>query len=238
MAGIYKITYSSQFKRATLYNWGCNFNCKGCSYKLKPPYKPGTPFLNMEKVKEVLERLDVKRVHFIGGEPTTNPDLPEVARFAHNELNAYTKIGHSNGSIMPPKNIDAISVSIKAYTDAIHLDYVGVSNVEVLKNFVRIYESGMELDASSVFIPGYIDREEIEKIARFIADVDPKIPYHIIGYVPVPGTPWRGPTQEEVKCAAKAARKHLSKVTFSCLNPNDFLSLREKDPRYRSVRVA
>jgi len=221
-----------------VYNWGCNFRCKGCSYKLNAPYEPGTPFLDVEQVKEVLGRLDVERVHFLGGEPTTTPNLPELARFAHNELNAYTKIGHSNGSIMPPRYIDAISISIKAYTDSIHVDYTGVSNEKVLNNFVRIYDLGIKLDASSVFIPEYIDCEEIEKIAKFIANIDHRIPYRIIGYVPVPGAPWRGPTQEEVEFAAQTARKHLSNVTFSCLSPDEFLNLRNTDPLYKSIRVA
>lgn len=235
---IYKITYSSEFKRASLYNWGCNFRCRGCSYKLRSPYEPGTPFLSTQRVKETLKRLDIERVHFLGGEPTMNPDLPELARFAHNKLGAYVKIGHSNGSIMPPRDIDAISISIKAYTNAIHVHYTTVPNNDVLTNFAKAYEMGIEMDASSVFIPEYIDSDEIEKIAKLIANVDPKIPYHIIGYVPVPGAPWREPTQEEVERAAKTARKHLSKVTFSCLSPDEFLNLRETDPRYRSVRVA
>jgi len=205
---------------------------------LNAPYEPGTPFLDVEQVKEVLGRLDVERVHFLGGEPTTTPNLPELARFAHNELNAYTKIGHSNGSIMPPRYIDAISISIKAYTDSIHVDYTGVSNEKVLNNFVRIYDLGIKLDASSVFIPEYIDCEEIEKIAKFIANIDHRIPYRIIGYVPVPGAPWRGPTQEEVEFAAQTARKHLSNVTFSCLSPDEFLNLRNTDPLYKSIRVA
>jgi pyruvate formate lyase activating enzyme len=139
---------------------------------------------------------------------------------------------------MPPKDIDAISVSIKAYTNVIHIDYTGVSNTSVLRNFIRIHKIGIEVDASSVFIPEYIDSDEVEKIAKFIASVDPNIPYHIIGYVPVPGTPWRGPRQEEVKRAAQIARKYLSNVTFSCLSSDEFLDLREVDPRYRSVRVA
>jgi len=235
---IYKITYSSIFKRASLYNWGCNFNCKGCSYKLTSPYH-GEPFLTVEKVKEILGRLDIERVHFLGGEPTFNPDLPELARFAHEDLGAYTKIGHSNGSIMPPKYIDAISVSLKAYTEALHIDYTGVSNREVLKNFKKIYERGIELDASSVLIPGYIDCEEIEKIAKFIANVDPNIPYHITGYIPTPGAIWRGPTLNEVKYAAQIAKKYLSKVTFSHYSsPSDYFRMLKTDLRYRSVRVA
>lgn len=237
MVGIYKVTYSPRFKRVSLYNWGCNFRCRGCSYKLKPPYKPGTPFIHIDKIKEILRRLDVRSVHFLGGEPTINPDLPELARFAHEELNAYTKIGHSNGSNMPPKHIDGISISIKAYTNSLHMDYTGVSNHSVLNNFVNIYKSGIRLDASSVFIPGYIDCDEIEKIAEFVAGVDPKIPYHIIGYIPVPGAPWRAPIKEEVEKAAKVAKKHLMNVTYSCLSQKEFLKIRHIDPRYKSMRI-
>lgn len=233
----YKITYNPHFKRANLYGWSCNFRCRGCSYKLKSPYE-GEPFLSLEKVKEVLRGLDIEKVHFLGGEPTTNPDLPEIARFAHNELGAYTKIGHSNGSNMPPQDIDATSVSIKAYTDALHIDYTGVSNATALKNFAEAYRLGIKLDASSVFIPGYIACDEIERIARFIAGVDPNIPYHIVGYVPVPGVAWRRPTYGEMEEAAAIASKYLASVTFSHLNLEDFVDLGTRDIRYRSVVVA
>jgi len=233
-----KVTYSSRFKRAAVYGDGrCNFRCQGCSYRLKPAEGAG-PLLGVEEVKDVLAGLDVERVHFLGGEPTLNPDLAEVARFAHRELGAFTKIGHSNGSIMPPEHIDAISVSIKALDDAKHRAYTGVSNAPVLANFKAMYRRGIRVDASSVFIPGLVGLEEIERIARFIASLDPEIPYHIIGYVPAPDAPWRAPTREEVEEAAEVARRYLAHVTFSALSADDFLHLRERDVRYQSVRVA
>ena len=233
-----KITYSSRFKRAAVYgDYRCNFRCRGCSYKLKSP--EGTESLfSAERANEILAGLDVGRVHFLGGEPTLNPDLAEVARFAHEELGTYTKIGHSTGIRMPPPGIDAISVSLKAFDDDLHKDYTGVSNAPVLTNFKAMYRQGIQVDASSVLIPDYIGPEEIERIARFIASVDPRIPYHIIGYVPVPGAPWRAPTREEVEEAADMARRYLAHVTFSALTVDDFLHLRERDERYQSVRVA
>ena len=233
-----KVTYSSRFRRAAIYgDYRCNFRCRGCSYRLKPP-EGAEPLLGVEEAKEALAGLEVERVHFLGGEPTLNPDLAEVARFAHEKLGAYTKIGHSNGSILPPAHIDAISVSIKAFDDALHRDYTEVSNAPVLANFETMYRRGIQVDASSVLIPGYIGLEEIERIARFIASLDPEIPYHIIGYVPVPGAPWRAPTREEVEEAAEAAGRYLAHVTFSALTVDDFLHLWERDKRYRSVRVA
>jgi len=233
----YKMTYNIHFKRANLYGWGCNFKCRGCSYKVRSPYE-GEPPLKVERIKELLRGLDIERVHFLGGEPTINADLPEVADFAQNELGLYTKIGHSNGSRLPPRGIKAMSVSLKACTDSIHIDYTGVSNSEVLRNFEEAYKLGIALDASSVFIPDYIDCDEIEKIASFIASIDPEMPYHIVGYVPAAGTPWRQPTYREVEGAATVANKYLSSVTFSCPSKEDVLHPEARDIRYRSVRVA
>lgn len=234
----YKVTYSPKFKRANVYNWGCNFNCQGCFYKINPPYK-GDAFLSVERIEEVLKQLDIDRVHFLGGEPTLNPDLPRLAYFARHKLGAHTKIGHSNGSMMPPEDVEAISVSIKAFSPEIHLQYTGVSNIPVLENFAQAYKKGIQMEASSVFIPGYIDREEIEKIAKFIAGIDPKIPYHLTGYIPVPDSPWRGPTPDEVKEAEAIAKRHLSQVTSSCfLSVEGYFRAIASDPRYESIRVA
>jgi len=235
----FKITHSRRFKRATLYNYGCNFDCTWCSYKLNgnANTRPGR-FLGMERIKEALRKLDIDRVHFVGGEPTSCPDLPGIAGFAHNDLGVFTKIGHSTGFNMPPDNIDAVSISIKSLSDGIHRKYTGVSNRRVLANFQAMWGKGIAVDASSVLIPGLVEKDEIERIARFVAGIDPGIPYHIIGYVPVPGAPWRKPSPDEVKEAVGLAERHLRNVTSSCLTVDDFLHHRERDERYGSIRVA
>jgi pyruvate formate lyase activating enzyme len=35
-----------------------------------------------------------------------------------------------------------------------------------------------------LLIPGYIDEEEIRNIARFIASIDPEIPYSLLAFYP------------------------------------------------------
>ena len=234
---IYKITYSEKFKRANLYNYGCNFNCAWCSYKLKSYGKPDK-FLSIGQIKKVLSNLEIERVHFLGGEPTTYSGIAEIAEFAHNELGVYTKIGHSNGSLMPPEHIDAWSVSIRAVSDSKHRKYTGgKSAIEVLRNFKEGYDKGIEMDASSILIPGLFDKDEIEKIARFISEIDPNIPYHIVGYVPVPNSHWRKPTPSEVKEAENIAKRYLKHVTSSCMTVEEFLNI-DRDIRYKSIRVA
>ena len=235
---IYKITYSERLKRANLHNHGCNFNCTWCSYKLNGNSKP-KKFLSIAEIKKALSVLDIDRVHFVGGEPTTYPQLSEISDFAKNELGIYTKIGHSNGSNAPPDSIDAMSVSIKSFSEDIHLKYTGRSNAPVLRNFANAYKRGVKVDASSVFIPGLVEHHEIENIARFIAEIDPKIQYHITGYVPVPGAPWPSPSRDGIVRAKEVAEQYLETVTTSWFRSvDDYIRMTEEDPRYQSVRVA
>ena len=67
-------------------------------------------------------------------------------------------------------------------------------------------------------IPGLIDEYEVEKVAEFIADIDPEIPYRIDAYFKVPDCPWEDATNEEVEHAAELARKHLKHVSYLTLD--------------------
>ena len=165
----------------------------------------------------------------MGGEPTLDPHLAKLARSLHKEFQTHNVL-LTNGFIMPsPENIDEVCCSIKAYTDDLHIDFTGKSNRDVLKNFREFYRAGIRLRSESIFIPGYVDHREIEKIARFIASVDSDIPYRIDGYIPVPREPWRRPEPKEIEKAVKAARKHLNDV--SCLKGDEY-------PKCEVVRVA
>ena len=237
---IHKLTYSDKFRSFYIYNHGCNINCPSCSYRLKKTKENEKidSYLSVDEIKQTLRKLDIDKVHFIGGEPTTYTSLGEIADFVKNELGLYTKIGHSNGFNVPPDNIDAMSISIKTHSAKLHVEYAGVSNACVLENFAETYRRGVKVDASTVFVPQIIECGEIEKVAKFVAEIDPNIPYHIVGYVPVPNSPWRKAMPQEVKEAEKVAQKYLTNVSSSCLSVDDFFNLYTKDVRYKSVRVA
>jgi len=234
---IYKISYSEKFKRANIHNYGCNFNCAWCSYKLHNRWKPNK-FLKVNKIKKVLSGLDIDKVHFVGGELTTSPLLSEICVFIKNDLGIYIKIGHSNGFNLPPDSIDAMSVSIKSLSEDFYLRYTGKSNTPVLENFETAYRRGVKVDASSVYIPRLVEHGEIDKIVRFIANLDPEIPYHITGYIPVPGAPWRSPTQNEIEKAKRVAEQYLETVTTSWFHSVDeYVKMTAKDPKYHSIHV-
>lgn len=227
----YKVTYSEKYGRATVHNFGCNFRCRGCSYKLKPPVRPER-FPTLEQVKECLRSLPARAVHFMGGEPTTNPHLPELLAFCKQELGLTTRLGHTNGSRLVMENLDGTNVSFKAFSEDLHRDYTGHPAAPVYENFVRAYQAGLEMRASTVFIPEYTGLAELERIVQFVAGVDPAIPFHIMGYVPVPGAPWRRPTEEEMEEAVALAQSHLHTVTFSHLTPEQLLNTEQRDDRF------
>jgi len=235
---IYKISYSRNYKRANIHNIGCNFNCPWCSYKLNGK-KHFPKILRVNDIKNILNGFEVDRVHFVGGELTTNPNLSELCNYTRNELDVYTKIGHSNGYNLPPSSVDAISISIKSLSEDFYLSYTGKSNIPVLENFKKSYEMGIQVDASSVFIPGLVDHPEIEEISKFIALLDPKIHYHITGYIPVPGAPWRSPTLYEIEKAKMVAEMNLKNVSTSWFSSvDDYFKMTDEDPKYQSIPIA
>ena len=89
--------------------------------------------------------------------------------------------------------LDEICVSVKAVTEALFREFTGVSDSQrVLSNFRRYYEDArVKLRAESILIPGYIDWQEIEKIASFIGKegyivwVSRKLPHRVAGESPV-----------------------------------------------------
>lgn len=239
---IYQITYSPMTKEVHLNFWGCNFACRGCLRRKemdeshlretrdivfkgrgKPVGKP-TYLPDIVEVKNILKKVDLSRVIFMGMEPTLDPELPELAEFISKDLHGYNVLLTNGLRLIPLENMDEVVISIKAYLDDVHRGYTGVSNKKVLENFVSIYQSGIRLRSESVFIPGYIDFREIGMIAQFISEVDKDIPYRIDAYSPIGDSPWRRPTIEEMKKAVSLAQRYLSNV--SCLTGYESLKSR------------
>ncbi|HID93820.1 MAG TPA: radical SAM protein [bacterium (Candidatus Stahlbacteria)] len=229
MSFFYKLTYSGAQKRLSIYNWGCNFNCKICTYKIRSPYAGEVP-LEMKQIKPLIKRMyeeqKINKVHFLGGEPTTNPYLSELVDFI-NLLGLTAHLGHTNGTNLIA-GVSSMTISIKAVTANLHLDYTGVSNKRVLENISIAYKNGITIKTNTVFIPNYVDLEEIAKIANFLSSLSPDIPLHIIGYIPVPGLPFRKPHKKEILEAVKRAMNSLHTVTWSLFSKIEEINYKSK----------
>jgi len=108
-----------------------------------------------------------------------------------------------------------VKFDLKAHDDALHRALTGAGNSQTLENFARAAARFDErpnpppVVASTLLVPGYVDAEEVGRIARFIASLNPAIPYVLLGFAPnflfhdLPCTSVRH--AEEAETAARAA---------------------------------
>lgn len=242
----FKITYNDKYRFATLHNYGCTFHCNVCSYKLRSG-ADGVPglsfprpdkFLTVPEMKEALLSVPLHKVYFMGGEPTISNDLLEMLDFAKNGLGVRTYLGHTNGSRLPLRNLDGANVGIKAWNEDVHMQYTGKPKNLIFHNFEAAVLAGMEMRANTVFIPGLVDVDQLETIASWLAGLNPNIPFHIMGYIPVPGQPYERPTDEQMTIATEACKKHLRNVAVSHLTSEEALDLTARDDRFAVRTIA
>ena len=183
-------------------------------------YTEITPERLSAKIKEFGFKFDLEEVMLAGGEPTLYKK--EILNFIN--LCDVKTILSTNGFLldrdfiteMERKGLDDVHIDLKAYSQKLHEWYTGKSNQRVLDAIALLNESSLNLnfEVITVFIPGIVDKEEIERIAKFLSSIGENIKYRIIRYVPV-GNLSRRPTEEEIKEAVSVAKKYLSNVTSS-----------------------
>jgi pyruvate formate lyase activating enzyme len=205
-AGYPEYAYSSGpeygYKNLAVFFHACSFNCLYCQnwHFRNETLKPHTT-----SVKKLVSDIDKKTsciCHF-GGDPT--PQLPfalKASRLAIEENNnrILRICWETNGSMHKgflDKMIDlslisggCIKFDLKVWDEKLHMALTGVTNKRTMENFIRAGEKIKErpipplLIASTLLVPGYIDEEEIRGIARFIASIDPEIPYSLLAFYP------------------------------------------------------
>ena len=79
---------------------------------------------------------------------------------------------------------------LKAWSENLHIALCGISNKRTLDNFSFLADYAKKrpeppfLIAGTLLIPGYIDEQEVSDIAKFIASLDPNIPYALPTFHP------------------------------------------------------
>jgi pyruvate formate lyase activating enzyme len=83
-----------------------------------------------------------------------------------------------------------IKFDLKAYDENLHVVLTGGSNQRTLENFARAARRAGErpepplVVASTLLVPGYLEAEEVGRIAGFIAGIDRNIPYALLAFAP------------------------------------------------------
>jgi len=170
---------------------------------------------------------------YFGGDPS--PQMPFALRAARLALERtqgriFRICWETNGNIHP-RYLTAVAelslysggcikFDLKAWNDSLHRALTGVSNRQTLANFsalaryVRQRPDPPFLVASTLLVPGYVDAVEVAAVARFIAELDPEIPYTLLAFYPhhlmrdLPRTSW----EQAEACYTAAVAAGLRRV--------------------------
>jgi len=187
--------------------------------------------------RELAEKVDEKTscICYFGGDPSTQmPHALKTSQLATQKSEENKRIlricWETNGYMNPQladqaatlalKSGGNIKFDLKTWDENLNQALCGTSNQPTIERFKEIgtkyYDKRAELPvltASTLLVPGYVDREEVEKIAQFIAEINPEIPYTPLAFYPqyvmndLPTT-----SRKQANECLKTAKHHLTNV--------------------------
>ena len=131
-------------------------------------------------------------VAFTGGDLTCCPEFyVECAQLIKAETDLWVLI-ETNGYGLTPQNldrfkdagVDSFRLDIKAFDESDHKWLTGCFNRNILNLPEAIVKWGFVLEVLSLYIPTLVETPQLKKIARLIFDVNPEIPFTILGFFP------------------------------------------------------
>ena len=145
-------------------------------------------------------------VAFTGGDIVCKAEFyAEAAEKIKEKTNLWVLI-ETNGYGLTPKNLDLLRdagvdsfwLDIKAYDEKIYRKLCGTTNRWILKTPEWILERGFVLEVCTLYIPGWVEVDQIKAIAKIIADLDTEVPFTILAYFPEYKLKARSPTLMEM----------------------------------------
>lgn len=223
-----------------IFFYGCNFDCLFCQNHSHKEIHV-TPSKSWDElVSKTLRNDKISCWCFFGGSP--EPQLPFSLEASKRALESIEKKrilricfewnGCGNKHLVRRAAELAfqtggnIKFDLKCWDEELSYVLSGVSNRRAYENFEMIAREFHKerpvppiLTATTLLVPSYVDKNEVEKISKFIASLDPAIPYSLLVFHPdyemsdLPITP-----RNQVESCYQAAKKYLRNVTVGNLH--------------------
>jgi pyruvate-formate lyase-activating enzyme len=192
----YEKTVTQSEPRSQATSWHAHDTCRccgSCVTRQKPSaFCPGV--LQTDQIVLSPQGFGPARniVAFTGGDITCCPDFyAECARLIKKQTRLWVLI-ETNGYGLTQKSLDSLAQSgvdafwldIKAFDAEKHKWLTGCSNERILELPQEIIRRGFVLEVLSLYIPGLVEADDLENIARIIAAADAGIPFTILAFFP------------------------------------------------------
>lgn len=192
-------------KNLAVFLGSCTYDCVYCQNShFRKMTEKGQPVMSAEGLANKVEE-DVSCVCYFGGDPASQmPFVIESAKIAKNKVEKEerilrfcleTNLSMNSKSLREFADLSiesggGIKADLKCWSTEILYALSGVDHRRAYENFEMIGSRQKERPevpfarASTLLVPSYVDDHEIRKIASFIADIDPTIPYSLLAFSP------------------------------------------------------
>jgi pyruvate formate lyase activating enzyme len=174
---------------------GCNFRCLNCqnydiSQMPKPQRQVPGEHVTPEEVVEAAKLHKCESIAYTYNEPTIFFEYAcDIARLAKKEgiKNVFVSNGYTTPEalrVMAPY-LDANNIDLKSFSDDFYRKVCG-ARLEPVIDCIRLHKQlGIWIEITTLVIPSLNDSEEnFRKIAEFIRNLDPGIPWHVSRFHP------------------------------------------------------
>ena len=174
---------------------GCNFRCLHCQNceisQVAEGLQPSRcPRVEPDEVVNQALATGCSSIAYTYTEPTIFLEYAQdTARLGHEA--GLKNIFVTNGYIMaePLRDtapyLDAANIDLKFFRDDHYRKVCGARLQPVLDSIRLYHELGIWIELTTLVIPGYNDdAEQLQALAGFIAELDPRIPWHVTAFHP------------------------------------------------------
>lgn len=190
------------YKNLAVFYIGCSFNCLFCQNWHYRQQLEQPPVVSLEQLLTAIDD-QTSCICYFGGDPT--PQILHSIEFSRKALQTrrgrILRICWETNGTMHPKILEevleialvsggCVKFDLKAYDERLNLAFCGVTNKRTLENFtlaskyIKKRKTPPLLIASTLLVPGYVDKKEVFNIAKFISGLDLSIPYSLLGFAP------------------------------------------------------
>ncbi|KPJ57827.1 MAG: radical SAM protein [Deltaproteobacteria bacterium DG_8] len=183
---------SRSFSIATV---GCNFKCLHCqNYSISQmprdqKYISGND-LHPSRIVSLAKEYNCASISYTYTEPTIYFEYAyETSKLAKDE--GLANIFVTNGYITPEAlkaiqpYLNGANIDLKSFSDEFYRKICGAKLQPVLDSITLYHQLGIWTEITTLIIPTYNDSDqELRDIARFIKNLDEKIPWHISAFYP------------------------------------------------------
>ncbi len=205
-AGYPKYSYSSGpeygYKNLAVFYQACSFNCLFCQnwhFRREVYSRRKT---TAQQLTDCVDDQTSCNCYF-GGDPT--PQIRHAIEASKQALHKNKErilriCWETNGTMNPLflekmadlslKSGGCIKFDLKTHNENLNVALCGITNKRTLQNFKMLAEISKRrpdppfVVASTLLVPGYVDADEVSRIARFIAGLDKDIPYALLAFHP------------------------------------------------------